>query len=60
MVPKEFCARCRREAPHPESPTYADWEVIEDEQGCSLLVCPGCLTPEEEAGVTDNAVDFEQ
>jgi hypothetical protein len=41
-----FCERCRR-APRDGFDEFF-WELVADESGCDVLVCPGCLTTEEQ------------
>lgn len=53
---KEFCSRCRREAPLTGSRGAQGWTYVEDERGnLRELLCPGCHTPDD---VDANWPDF--
>lgn len=50
---EESCSRCRRSAPGIEASEYVSWEV--DEVGA--LICPGCLTHEEQRAIAEDFVE---
>lgn len=50
---EEHCARCRRSAPDQESGDFLEWEAMSDG-----IVCPGCLTGEEENAFFDDFAEL--
>jgi hypothetical protein len=53
--PVQRCARCRRLAPHQLSAAFLEWEAL-DEEGA--VVCPDCLTPEEQQEMLQDAEEM--
>lgn len=47
------CARCGRESPPQDSDYFTEWEALGDG---TAVVCPGCITPEEQAAIDDEAM----
>ena len=49
---EQNCIRCRRPAPPQDSDAFTEWEAA-DESGVEVI-CPGCVTREEETAMVDD------
>jgi hypothetical protein len=51
------CARCLLPAPNLDYPSFAEWEALDDEG--FFVVCPTCITPEDQQVIDEAAMDLE-
>lgn len=55
----EYCERCQRVAPAVADPGYVDWEAVNCDDGTVGIICPGCLTGEDQGAIDDDAMELE-
>ena len=53
MAVPTLCDRCQRVAPAPDSSDLRRWEPHLHDDGTLGLICPGCLTREEDDDIAD-------
>ena len=56
--PQEHCERCKRLAPPWKSSQYSDWEAITLDDGEIGVMCPGCLTWEEQQAMDEDSMEM--